>query len=236
MIFVDDREPERLVQLLRSMGVDVRRKRLEIGDYLVTNSSREVAVERKSVEDFESSIIDGRLFDQVHRLSKKYPLSFLCIVGSESSESSGSDSGRSDRSESSESKESKGKVRISRDAFVGGILSVALTALSSGTVIPLRLESEEEFCLMLKNLDRKLSSGKLKVYPRIVRKTEVDDSVAMLTAIPGIGVEKAKRLLERFGSVHAVVNASIADLKRVDGIGDKQARRIYYFVRGLRIR
>ena len=233
MIFVDDREPERIVRLLRSMGVDVRRKRLEIGDYLVTSSSREVAVERKSVEDFESSIIDGRLFDQVHRLSKKYPLSFLCIVDSDSSESPGSDS---DSSDSSESKESKSKERISRDAFVGGILSVALTALSSGTVIPLRLESEEEFCLMLKNLDRKLSSGKLKVYPRIVRKTEVDDSVAMLTAIPGIGVEKAKRLLERFGSVHAVVNASIADLKRVDGIGDKQARRIYYFVRGLRIR
>jgi len=219
VILADDREPERIIQTLGSMGVEVERKRLEVGDYCVVNASVEVAVERKSVNDFESSIIDGRLFDQVHRLRRRYPLSFLCVIGPFNS----------------------WKERISKDAYIGGILSVALTAFEAfeslkGIVVPLRLESEEEFCLLLKNLDRKVSSGKLKVYPRIIRKAEVDDSIAMLTAIPGIGVEKAKKLLEKFGSIHAVVNASIADLKKVEGIGDKQARRIYYFVRGLRVK
>ncbi|AEA47505.1 ERCC4 domain-containing protein [Archaeoglobus veneficus] len=210
MIFADDREPERIVEALQSMGITVRKKRLEVGDYLIIHGSYAVAVERKDADDYVSSIVDGRLFDQLHRLANAYELSFLCIVG------------KVDFS------------RIRKEAFTGSLVSIALK--SKGSVIPLRTDSEEEFCLVLKSINRQVEEGKLKTVPRIVKKASVEDSVAMLTAIPGIGVEKAKRLLEKFGSVYRVVNATIPELMRVEGIGEKQAKRIYYFVRGKRVK
>ncbi|MBO8182447.1 MAG: DNA repair protein [Archaeoglobus sp.] len=205
MIFVDDREPERIFEMLKSIGVNAIRKRLELADYLIAHQSYAVAVERKSASDYISSIADGRFFNQLHDLSKSYELSFLCVIG------------RPDFS------------RISREAFVGSFLSIALK--SKRRIIPIQLENERDFCLMLKSLDRQLRRGDLRTAPRL-RKADVDDSVAMLTAIPGIGIEKARRLLEKLGSIQRVVNASIPELMRVEGIGEKQARRIYDFVRG----
>jgi len=205
MIFVDDREPERILEMLRNMGVEALRKRLELADYLITHQSFAVAVERKSSSDYVSSIADGRFFDQLHNLSKSYELSFLCIIG------------RPDFS------------RISREAFIGSFLSIALK--SKRRIIPVQLESEKDFCMMLRSLDRQLRRGDLRTAPRL-RKTDAEDSIAMLTAIPGVGVEKARRLLRKFGNVQRVVNASIPELMRVNGIGEKQARRIYDFVRG----
>ncbi len=209
MIFADDREPERIIEMLTSLGLRVVRRRLKIADYLIHHQGYAVAVERKSANDYISSIADGRFFDQVHNLSKSYQLSFLCIIG------------RPDFS------------RIKRDAFIGSILSVPLK--TGQRVIPVQVESDEDFCLILKSLNRQLERGRLKTAPRL-RKAKVDDSIAMLTAIPGIGEEKARRLLEKFGNIQRVVNASISELMKVDGIGEKQARRIHDFVRGRRIR
>ncbi|RLI84096.1 DNA repair protein [Archaeoglobales archaeon] len=209
MIFADDREPERITEILSSLGLRVVRKRLTIADYLVYHQGYAVAIERKSASDYISSIADGRFFNQIHDLSRSYQLSFLCIVG------------RPDFS------------RIKRDAFIGSLLSIPLK--TEQRVIPIQVESDEEFCLILKSLNRQLERGNLKTAPRL-RRVDAEDSIAMLTAIPGIGVEKARRLLEKLGSIQRVVNASIPELMRVEGIGEKQARRIYDFVRGRKIR
>ncbi len=205
MIYADDREGKWIPQRLRDMGIEVIVKRLDDADYVVTHSSYMVAVERKSAGDYINSIADGRFFDQLHKLSSSYGLSFMVVIGEPD------------------------YYRIKKDAFMGSLLSVALK--SKQRVIPLRVESEEDFCLILKSLNKQVEEGRLRTAPRM-RKTMVDDNIAMLTAIPGIGEEKARRLLEKMGSVQKVVNASIADLKRVEGVGDKQAKKIYDFVRG----
>ena len=215
MIFVDDREPPRIAEKLKDMGVEVVVKRLEIGDYLIAFGGVELPVERKDVNDYLNSVIDGRLFDQCHRMSSRYELSFLCVVG--------------DVDKALREREFR------KEAYVGSIVSVALRR-NSGVVIPLTLKDEDEFCLLLKSLNRQVEGGSVKTAPRVIRKGSLDDNVAMLTAIPGIGEEKARRLLEKFGSVHRVVNATIPELMRVDGIGEKQAKRIYEFVRGRRVR
>lgn len=48
----------------------------------------------------------------------------------------------------------------------------------------------------------------------------------VLQGLPGIGPERAGRLLERFGSVQAVAAASAAELAAVDGLGETTAARI----------
>ena len=62
-----------------SEKAEVEFKTLEIGDYILSDR---VAVERKTAEDFENSIIDKRLFNQVMDL-KKYERPLMIIEGNE---------------------------------------------------------------------------------------------------------------------------------------------------------
>jgi ERCC4-type nuclease len=213
MIFVDDREPVGIAVKLKAMKVPVISKRLDIGDYLIKSKEIEIPVERKEIDDYLNSIINGRLFDQCHRLASNYSIAFLCIIGN---------------LKLIEEREFR------KEAFIGSLVSVALRR-DKGQVIPLLLEDESEFCLALKSINKQVESGEIKTAPRIVRRGKVEDSIAMLMAIPGIGEEKARRLL-KLGSVHRIVNATIPELMRVEGIGKKQARRIYDFVRGRKVR
>jgi ERCC4-type nuclease len=210
MIYVDDREPEEICEILERHGVEFYRKRLEIGDYLIKHGIFEIGVERKDIRDYVSSIADGRLFNQCYALSSAFEKSFVFIVG----------------------EYSLVEDRIDRRAFIGSLVSIALKE-GGGKVIPIQVRDNEEFCLALKYLNNQVESGKIRAIPR-ARKGS--DATAMLMAIPGIGEERARRLLSEFGSVYRVVNASIAELMRVGGIGEKQARRIYNFVRGRKIR
>jgi ERCC4-type nuclease len=52
----------------------------------------------------------------------------------------------------------------------------------------------------------------------------------MLQGLPGIGPDRAARLLDEFGSVEAVLTAAREDLLTVDGIGPVTARGIRWVV------
>ncbi len=64
------------------------------------------------------------------------------------------------------------------------------------------------------------------------RRSAEDLRVEMLSCIPGVGPELARRLLDEFGSIGEVVNASPSELKRVKGIGERKAREIRRFLWG----
>ncbi len=52
----------------------------------------------------------------------------------------------------------------------------------------------------------------------------------ILQGLPGIGPARARRLLERFGSVEAIIAASVEDLATVPGIGAATAAGIRWAV------
>lgn len=212
MIFVDSREPKRIVEILRKLGVHAEVKTLDTGDYLVKHQNYEIPVERKEMNDFLNSIVDGRLFRQCHLLSAKYPLSFLAIIG--------------DMDDALEIRD------FSRNAVIAAIISIAVKN-AQGQIIPLTFKDDWDFCLALKALDGKVVEGDLRVLPRL-KKLE-KPQIAMLTAIPGIGEKKAEKILKYFGSIYRIANASVSELMRVDGIGEKKAREIYRFFRQAQI-
>ncbi len=77
-ITVDDREVASgiIPTLQETEGVTVRVRRLEVGDYLIAGK---LIVERKTLNDFAASIVDGRLFSQASRLAS-LPLRHAVIL------------------------------------------------------------------------------------------------------------------------------------------------------------
>ena len=66
-IIMDYREKNSLVfSELKALGLEVESKELKVADYLVNN----IAIERKTVSDFISSMINGRIKRQLEEITK----------------------------------------------------------------------------------------------------------------------------------------------------------------------
>ncbi len=52
-----------------------------------------------------------------------------------------------------------------------------------------------------------------------------------LEQVPGVGPKKRQELLQSFGGLQGIESASLADLKRVSGINNELAEKIYHFIR-----
>ena len=65
-------------------------------------------------------------------------------------------------------------------------------------------------------------------YVKKIRKRDDTEGqqLSALASLPGIGEKLAVRLLGRFGTPLAALNAPLADLAKVDGLGAARARRI----------
>lgn len=198
-IVVDRRErnAELIAELERLCSV--RFEVMPSGDYLV---SENVCVERKTVRDFESSIIDGRLFEQISALREDYQRPILMIEGDESDSS------------------------LYHLSVYGAIVSAYIrygvqVVRSRGPK-----ESAELLYIMAK---QESDGGTREISPKRGRRARSDDAFVeyIVGNIPGVGVMLARSLLKEFGSVRAIANASIEDIMRVEGMGKKRAARVY---------
>jgi ERCC4-type nuclease len=77
IIEVDDRENSVLNGELEKLGFECVVKRLKVGDYVYKG----VCIERKTIDDFCGSIIDGRLEKQVERMKNEFEKNFVLISG-----------------------------------------------------------------------------------------------------------------------------------------------------------
>ena len=77
-IVVDSREPDLIVALLMELGIDIEKRTITPGDYIV---SSECGIERKTVKDFINSVFSGRVFEQVNRLREAYEKPILILEG-----------------------------------------------------------------------------------------------------------------------------------------------------------
>ena len=78
-IIQDTREPElQLLADVNNVDIEFKRVYLKVGDYKFKN----IIIERKTIDDFIHSILDGRMESQVEKMKKSGKKCFIIIVGS----------------------------------------------------------------------------------------------------------------------------------------------------------
>lgn len=202
-IVVDDREKaggQVLVALAGRDDATVDIARLEVGDY---NIEHRVVVERKTATDFAASLIDGRLFHQAAELASAPGRGVLVLEGCD---------------------EDWRDTGVRREALQGALITIGVFY----GVAVLRSDGPEETARLLVYLARQARRSAQGGLPRpgYRPKGKRARQLFLLQGLPGVGPERAARLLARFGSVQAIMTASAADLATVDGIGEKTAARI----------
>ncbi len=205
-IVADDRERKSdVIELLLEIeNVEVDIRRLSMGDYQI---GKRVIIERKTLKDFAISVVDGRLFKQMIYLANSKFEGALILEGT-----------------SSDSIE----IGVTREAMQGALINVSLIM----GIPVLRSKNPAETAKLIVFLARQLKSianGGVQRHgyqPKGIRSRQR----YILQGLPGVGRERADRLLDRFGSVEAVVSAGIDDLQTVDGIGKTIAEKIKWVV------
>ncbi len=197
-VFADDREKgSEVCSGLKELGAVVSFSRLPIGDFVLSDR---VCVERKTASDFESSVIDGRLFLQSQELKENFSSPVIAIVG-------------------------KNFERLHENAVRG-----ALIALAVDYKIPFFFfESEGElagfvFALGFKEQLQKPREIKIQFSKKGLSLGQQQRLI--VESLPTIGPKNALALLAHFKTIEEIVGASEKELQKVKGIGRKRARQI----------
>jgi len=200
-VIADSREMNSdVVKKLIDLGVELKVETLKTGDYVLSDRC---VVERKTVSDFCTSIIDGRLFTQVASLRDLYEKPVVLVEG--------------------------GTLYGSRNVLPQAILGALASVLIDYGVPLVRTESCEETALLLASIARREQLEK-KREPRVRVKhkpaTMKEAQEFVVAGLPNVDTIRARRLLEAFETVEEVFTKDEEELRHVRGIGKKIAESI----------
>ena len=199
-IIIDDRERKsRIPELIKKIGIHVEIKTLQVGDYIV---SPETVVERKSIQDFMSSIFDGRLFDQCNRLKQNFQFPIILLEGNV------------DEIED---------IIENPLVFYGAMASIAIEFKIP--IIP--TPNASHTAKLLISLASRKESNKGPFLKKIKKSNDTQkQQISVLSSLPGVGEKTAIRMLEKFGTPLKVLSASTTDLSKITGLGKSRALKI----------
>ncbi|MDO9097154.1 MAG: DEAD/DEAH box helicase [Candidatus Methanoperedens sp.] len=207
-VMVDKREiRSHVVHALEKLGIDVTLTTLEVGDYVVSDR---VGIERKTAEDFLSTLLDGRdLFGQVSDLKRAYDRPLMIIEGE--------------------------GIYTARQVHPNVIRGV-LAAITIDFGVPIIFSRDEEDTAALISVIAKReqvdSKREINLHGKKSASTLKEQQEYLVSAISEIGPVVARNLLRHFGSVERIMAASREELLKVELVGPKTADRIREVVGG----
>ncbi|MEM5766442.1 MAG: ERCC4 domain-containing protein [Candidatus Aenigmatarchaeota archaeon] len=197
VVIICDYREKGVNEVLKKTGAIVNEMNLECGDFIC---SKRVVIERKSYDDFISSIFNGRIFEQASKLKKNFEKPIILIEGYSTREIN----------------ENSLKATIASLVIDFGISLIStrneLDTAKTIYWIARKEQEEKKFGLAFKVGKKPEDLNKIKEF--------------IVSGIPGISTVLSKRLLEKFGSVEKVFSADEKELKSVKGIGEKLAKKI----------
>jgi DNA excision repair protein ERCC-4 len=209
-IVLDHREKQAQVweHLSTLPNVQLEWRTLPTGDYIVDG---ETIFERKTASHFAASIIDQRLFSQAKRLAVQ-PLRGCFIVEGKAADWS--------------------TLPLRREALQGALITLSLIfdlpvfrSRDAKETAQLLIYTSQQFARLREDVPR------YRMYKAKRRRTQ---QVHLLATLPGVGPDRAHRLIDHFGTVQACINATLLDLQKVSGIGPKTAAAIIDLVTSLK--
>ncbi len=193
-----------VVRELSKAGIVVKPETLPAGDYVL---SERVAVERKEAHDFARSLADGRLFSQARVLRDSYSTPIVVIEGD----------------------------GILAPGFTAEAVYGALAALATGFRLSVLMTKDAaETARLLAAIARREQLGEQKALAVRGEKGAMTDDERLrflVEGLPGVSAVLSRRLLERFGTIHDLVKASVEELMEVEGVGPVTARNVHAIVR-----
>lgn len=200
-IICDNRETvSAVVRALSLMGVSLELKQLPVADYIL---SERVGIERKSAQDFNDSVKDGRLFNELFELKNNFVRPILILEGDPFINSN-----------------------INQNALYGAITSVILNL----GITLYKTNNPSDSAMFIYQLAKKEQSGSKKEFKLRFDKKPIEITSLLeyiVAGIPGINALRAKNLLRELKSLQKIFNADIGDLMSVENIGKKIAQEIY---------
>lgn len=206
-LLVDHREPREMVEFFeRVENLEIEIVALETGDFVIPDR---LIIERKTAADLVRSVVDEdkRVFYQTERMANSDLPGVLLLEGNIYQQTS---------------------MKINS---ITGTLSF-ISAIQGTSIIPTL--SPTHSADMIVKLARHANYGlgyNLALRGLGPKEPRMAASF-VLEGIPGVSEGTARALLMRFGSIAKVAQATVAELKAVDGVGPKRAEQIWVTLNG----
>ncbi len=211
-LIIDSRENSNLFAYVESeasrLNIPTEKQWIEIGDYVYSD----VCFEAKSTIDFLQSVINKRLWNQIDNMDRHYEHSIVIVHGS-----------------LHELLAYPKFVNINIpeqmliNKFYGAIGKITLDtdARVFWTESPKRAAHLITTICKMRPFNREI------IRPSLLKRITTDDlRVDMLCTVKGVSESKAKKVIEKYGSVMEIGEATPGELSMLDGIGLTIATRL----------
>jgi Fanconi anemia group M protein len=201
-VIIDYREKNCLVpaSLIR-LGLEIEFRELKIADYMV----KDIAIERKTVADFLSSMINKRLINQLNEM-ETYENRLLIIEGI---------------SEQELYSDSIIRNGINANAIRGFLLSIIFKHKTPILFTKNSEDTAKTIAVLAKRKEKEISTKERKK-----AKNSKEQKQLIVEGFSGIGPKTARKILEKFKNIKGFVNASEEELKKVLGKKAETTKKI----------
>lgn len=192
-VILDYREKNsRIPSELINLGLEIEFRDLKVADYIIKG----VAVERKSVSDFVSSMLNKRLVNQLEELGQ-YPDKLLIVEGIDEQELY---------------TDSEDWTGMHPNSIRGFLLSILLKYRVPIIFTKNYMDTAKFLSVLAKRKPKELP---LNVNKKSLNKKERLQFI--LEGFPGIGPKTAKKLLRKFKTIKKIINAPEEELREILG-------------------
>jgi len=200
-IIADYREKNSLVPSeLSKLNIEVEFKELKIGDFVVG----ELVIERKTVSDFISSMLNRRLLTQLEEINQ-YEKKLLIIEGIDEQEMYSDE-----------------ETKMNPNSVRGFLLSILLKYK-----VPILFTKDyKDTAKFIRVIANKKTSSHLSLNVKKKSLSPEEQKKFILEGFPGIGPTTSKKLLEKFKTLKNIFNSSDGELEKILGKKSEGFKRI----------
>tara|TARA_R110000803_G_scaffold107958_7_gene176189 strand:- start:764 stop:1633 length:870 start_codon:yes stop_codon:yes gene_type:complete len=198
---IDHREHWLMRQYMADLGFEIVHLNTGEGDV----ASNKVSIERKD-DDLLPSLFDQRRLRQLSAMREEAEHSFVVVTKSWD-----------------EIKTQAAQKGMSIRTLIGYMASLCAVGYP-----PVFMDDKYDAALLMERIVDKIEDDHHRLFVARPKKSHPDNyRNALIEGLPKIGQKTRRHLVEKFGSLAGLANATIEDLMSVDGIGKATAERIH---------